>query len=78
MTVGINELQRAIGDRTVTQAAQDWGIPRWVLYDVLRGATRCPQGRYIPGIAKGMNRTVEEVIELFNDGERSPAKEQVA
>jgi len=57
-------LQEAIGDRSVYQAATDWGVPHWILRDTLSGKIECPSPKYLRDIAKGMNRTVEQVIDL--------------
>lgn len=63
MTTFAQELHKAIGERSVYQAATDWGIPHWILRDSLSGKIDCPSPRYLLQIARGMDWTVEQVIE---------------
>lgn len=53
----------AIGERSIYQAAQDWGLPHWVLVDTLRGKVDCPSPKYLRQVARGLGLPVEEVIE---------------
>src|SRR3990167_8854183 len=60
-------IDKAMGGRTIKQAAGDWGIPRWVLDDLRHGRIRMPGGDYLVRIAAALGMRVEEVIELAKD-----------
>ena len=66
-------LATAIGERRVTDVAREWGVPRWVLYDILQGKTRIPGGRYLVPIAAGLGVSVDELLT-----QAAPAKRKVA
>lgn len=56
-------LQRALESRSVQQVADEWDVPYWVVRDTARGSTDCPRGLYIPGIARGLGITADQLIE---------------
>lgn len=55
-------LQKALEGRSVQQAADEWGMPYWIVRDTARGSTDCPRPLYIPNMAKGLGITAEELI----------------
>ena len=56
-------LQQALEGTSVQQVADAMGIPYWVVRDTARGATDCPRGLYLPGMARFLEISVEELIE---------------
>ena len=56
-------LQQALTDRSVQQAADEWGVPYWIVRDTARGATDCPKPLYIPSMARGLGISSDELIE---------------
>jgi hypothetical protein len=75
MTAAIRELQQII-ERTpggVSRLAKSWDVPPYILYDWRQGKTRCPRGRYLPRIARGMGKTTDELIDLCERNGDSPA-----
>lgn len=56
-------LQQALKDRSVQQAADEWGVPYWVIRDTAKGSTDCPRGLYIPNMARGLGITSDDLIQ---------------
>lgn len=55
-------LQQALKDKSVQQAADEWGVPYWVVRDTAKGSTDCPRALFIPGMAKGLGISTDEFI----------------
>lgn len=55
-------LSEAVEGRTVVDVAKDWGVPRWVIDDGLRGQVNAPSVKYLPAVAAGLDMTVEELM----------------
>ena len=56
-------LAEFLRNQSVQQAADEMGIPYWVVRDTLRGSTDCPRGLYIPGMARGLGITADQLLE---------------
>ena len=75
MTTATRELEEIIR-RTpggISQLSKTWGVPAYILYDWRQGKTRCPRGRYLSPIARGMGKTTDELIDLCERNGDSPA-----
>ena len=58
----IASIDKALGGRDVSEVAELWGIPRWVIDDIRRGKTKMPSARYLPGVAAGLGITVDTLL----------------
>ena len=68
-------LKPVLEGRRVSDVANEWGLPRWVLDDVRQGKTKIPGGRYLQAIAAGLDRTVDDLLDEIAP---APAKRKVA
>lgn len=57
------QLEAAIGDRSVYQVAREWDIPHWVIYGVLSGGVDCPGPKYLRQVARALDTTIEAIID---------------
>jgi len=65
MNAAIEELEEAIARaKTLSALAGAWKVPAYILYDWRSGKTKCPTARYLPAIAQGMGKTIDELIDL--------------
>jgi len=63
MSALAQRVHEAVGDRKVKDVAQEWGVPSWVMYDLLNGSTKyMPRPQYLPAIAHGLGITVDELL----------------
>lgn len=58
-------VQEALTERrqSVQQAADEMDVPYWIIRDTLRGATDCPRPMYLPGMARWLGITTDQLIE---------------
>lgn len=61
---------QALNGRSIKELAAQWGIPRWVIDELIHGRLRMPGATYLLAIANGLGTTVEELI-----SEAAPPKE---
>jgi len=58
-------IDEAIGSRPLGEAADEWGVPYWVLRDARYKGT-CPRALHLIRIAKAIGRDVEELALAAN------------
>jgi hypothetical protein len=67
IAVGMSKLAKAlheaVGENSVYKTSVEWGLPPWILRDVMSGKIDCPSPKYLRTVAKGLGWTVEEVID---------------
>ena len=64
-------IDEAIGGRPLEQAADEWGVPYWVVRDARYKGT-CPRALHLIRIAKAIGRDVEELALAANGNGDTP------
>lgn len=63
MTKLAEEIEQALDGRRISEVAEEWDVPRWVLDDLRHNRLKTPGAPYLIAIARGLGKTVEELME---------------
>ena len=64
------EVEAALEGKSIKELAAAWGIPRWVIDELIHGRLKMPGAIYLVAIARGLGKTVEELAEQEERGSR--------
>ena len=68
-------LKDALQGRSIQQAADQCGVPYWILRDVIYGSVKRPHARHLRAIAEGLGLEYDSLVLAAYEDDPAPRQE---